>query len=150
MSLPEPVTRKEQYLAKAATGSGSIPSTPVTREEMYLAEIANGGGGGGRDMMVVHVSDIDGVKTMDKTYAEIETHMRNGGVAIIHETLKAFGINDYPPATIRPSYGTLRAQDAYNKGDKVHYPDEYSSIYVSTIDYNTWAPNVYGWEEVTT
>lgn len=38
------------------------------------------------------------------------------------------------------------AQDAYMTGDKVHYPDENDPVYVSTVDYNTWAPGVYGWE----
>lgn len=52
------------------------------------------------------------------------------------------------PGTIPVWRQPTGAQDAYMTGDKVHYPDEYSSIYVSTIDYNTWAPNVYGWEEV--
>lgn len=47
MALPEPITRKEMYLSKAATGEGNVPPEPVTREEMYLAEIAAGGGGGG-------------------------------------------------------------------------------------------------------
>lgn len=37
------------------------------------------------------------------------------------------------------------AQDAYNKGDKVHYPDEAGPVYVSDVDANTWAPDVYGW-----
>ena len=40
------------------------------------------------------------------------------------------------------------AQDAYNKGDKVHYPDKDGSVYVSIVDSNTWAPDVYGWELV--
>ncbi len=40
------------------------------------------------------------------------------------------------------------AQDAYNKGDKVHYPDADGPVYVSIVDANTWAPNVYGWELV--
>lgn len=39
------------------------------------------------------------------------------------------------------------AQDAYMKGDKVHFPDENGPVYVSTVDNNTWAPNVYGWTE---
>lgn len=39
------------------------------------------------------------------------------------------------------------AQDAYQKGDKVHYPDADGPVYVSTVDNNTWAPGVYGWEE---
>lgn len=50
MSLPNPITRKEQYLAKAAGESVSIPEEPHTREEMYLKQIAEGGdpGGGGK------------------------------------------------------------------------------------------------------
>lgn len=38
------------------------------------------------------------------------------------------------------------AQDAYRIGDKVHFPTADDPVYVSTIDYNTYAPNVYGWE----
>ena len=38
------------------------------------------------------------------------------------------------------------AQDAYRIGDKVHYPTKADPVYVSTIDYNTYAPGVYGWE----
>ena len=41
------------------------------------------------------------------------------------------------------------AQDAYRIGDKVHYPDKDGPVYISTIDYNTYAPDVYGWEVVT-
>ena len=40
------------------------------------------------------------------------------------------------------------AQDAYMAGDKVHYPDADGAIYVSTVDYNTWEPGVYGWDLV--
>jgi hypothetical protein len=40
------------------------------------------------------------------------------------------------------------AQDAYNKGDKVHYPDADGAVYVSTIDNNVWEPTVYGWEVI--
>ena len=32
------------------------------------------------------------------------------------------------------------AQDAYNKGDKVHYPDEAGPIYESLVDANVWSP----------
>ena len=41
------------------------------------------------------------------------------------------------------------AQDAYRLGDKVHYPGKDDAVYISTIDYNTYAPDVYGWELVT-
>lgn len=40
------------------------------------------------------------------------------------------------------------AQDAYNTGDKVHYPTANDSVYQSTIDNNVWSPDAYpaGWE----
>lgn len=42
------------------------------------------------------------------------------------------------------------AHDAYNKGDKVHYPDADSPVYESQIDGNVWSPETYpiGWKEV--
>ena len=42
------------------------------------------------------------------------------------------------------------AQDAYNKGDLVHYPDVDGPVYRSTMDGNVWAPDAYpqGWEVV--
>ena len=39
------------------------------------------------------------------------------------------------------------AHDAYNKGDKVHYPTIDDPVYVSTMDANVYAPDVYGWEK---
>lgn len=41
-------------------------------------------------------------------------------------------------------------QNAYNTGDKVHYPDKDGPVYVSTIDNNVWSPEAYpaGWEVV--
>lgn len=41
------------------------------------------------------------------------------------------------------------AQDAYQMGDLVHYPDENGPVYRSTVDNNVWEPTVYGWEVVT-
>lgn len=38
------------------------------------------------------------------------------------------------------------AQDAYRLNDKVHFPTANDPVYISVIDYNTYAPNVYGWE----
>ena len=40
------------------------------------------------------------------------------------------------------------AQDAYNTGDKVHYPTKDDAVNISTVDNNVWAPDVYGWEVV--
>lgn len=42
------------------------------------------------------------------------------------------------------------AQDAYRIGDKVHYPDKDGQTYICIIDYNTYAPDVYGWEAMST
>ena len=52
------------------------------------------------------------------------------------------------PGTIPVWKQPTGAQDAYMKGDKVHYPDQGDPVYQSTMDYNTYAPNVYGWEAV--
>lgn len=40
------------------------------------------------------------------------------------------------------------AHNAYNTGDRVHYPTASDPIYVSLIDGNTWAPDAYpqGWQ----
>lgn len=42
------------------------------------------------------------------------------------------------------------AQDAYNEGDKVWYPDVNTTVYESVIDSNVWSPNDYpqGWKVV--
>lgn len=49
------------------------------------------------------------------------------------------------PGTIPVWKQPTGAQDAYAKGDKVHYPDEEGPVYESTIDANVYAPDVYGW-----
>lgn len=46
-NLPEPKSRTESYLAKAAGEDVTIPEKPESRLEQYLAAIAEGGGGGG-------------------------------------------------------------------------------------------------------
>ena len=50
-------------------------------------------------------------------------------------------IDEYPE-WVQPT----GAHDAYNTGDKVSYNGKH---YVCTIDANTYAPDVYGWEIVT-
>lgn len=39
------------------------------------------------------------------------------------------------------------AQDAYMEGDKVYYPNDGDDVWVSNMDYNTYAPGVYGWDK---
>lgn len=58
---------------------------------------------------------------------------------------KAIGIGgDGVPVWSQP-YG---ATDAYQKGDRVHYPTASDPIYISLIDNNVWSPADYpqGWE----
>ena len=40
------------------------------------------------------------------------------------------------------------AHNAYNAGDRVHYPTANDPVYVSTIDGNVWSPDAYpqGWQ----
>lgn len=52
------------------------------------------------------------------------------------------------PGTIPVWRQPTGAHDAYMTGDKVHFPTKDDAVYVSTIDYNTYAPDVYGWELV--
>lgn len=53
-----------------------------------------------------------------------------------------------PPGEIPVWRQPTGAQDAYNKGDRVHYPDKDGPVYESTIDANVYEPTVYGWEVV--
>ena len=40
------------------------------------------------------------------------------------------------------------AHDAYNRGDRVHYPTADAPVYTSAVDGNTWSPDEYpaGWD----
>ena len=61
--LPEPKSRKEQYLAKSAGMDVEIPAEPKSREEQYLNAIAEGGGGGGGYVLPIASADtLGGVK----------------------------------------------------------------------------------------
>ena len=42
------------------------------------------------------------------------------------------------------------AQDAYQKGDRVRYPDEAGAVYESLTDGNVWPPDAYpeGWRKI--
>ena len=46
-NLPNPVTRKEQYLSVMAENTAQYPEEPITREGMYLDYLCKNGAGGG-------------------------------------------------------------------------------------------------------
>ena len=45
-----------------------------------------------------------------------------------------------------PVWEQPQSTNPYMKGDRVHFPTKADPIYASTIDYNVYAPDVYGWE----
>lgn len=47
------------------------------------------------------------------------------------------------PEWVQPQGST----DAYMAGDKVSHLDRH---WISTVDYNTWEPSIFGWDEVIT
>ena len=47
------------------------------------------------------------------------------------------------PGTIPVWKQPTGAQDAYMKGDKVHYPGENDPVYICTVDYNTYGLSVF-------
>ena len=80
----------------------------------------------------------------DKLYRVVQSHTTQEGwepditPALFTEVAKPGEI----PVWKQPT----GAQDAYMTGDKVHYPTKEDPVYISTVDNNTWAPDVYGWE----
>lgn len=51
-----------------------------------------------------------------------------------------------PDANVIPEWEQPESTNPYMAGDKVTYNGK---TYVSTVDNNTWNPDVYGWQEVT-
>ena len=84
----------------------------------------------------------------DKLYKVVQAHTTQAGwepdltPALFTEVAKPGEI----PVWRQPT----GAQDAYMIGDKVYYPTAEDPVYVNTVDYNTYAPDVYGWELETT
>lgn len=50
-----------------------------------------------------------------------------------------------PDANVIPEWEQPDSTNAYMTGDKVMYNGK---TYVSTVDNNVWAPDVYGWKEI--
>ena len=62
----------------------------------------------------------------------------------------ALWTNVAEPGTIPVWVQPTGAQDAYNTGDQVWFPEEFTNIYESLIDANVWSPADYpqGWKLV--
>lgn len=85
-NLPEPNTRKENFLASAAGIAVETP-TPITREEMYLDAIAKGGGGGTTDAYTKAETDELLADKADKatTYTKTEIDAMIGDINTVLE-----------------------------------------------------------------
>lgn len=90
-NLPDPASRKEEFLAKAAGKSGITLPEPASREEEYLNAIAKGGGGGGTTYTAG-----DGIDITDDTISvdtdTIQEKLTAGtGIDITNNTISATG-----------------------------------------------------------
>lgn len=90
-TLPEPKSRKESYLAKAAGMSVSVPEAPESREEQYLAAIADGGGGGGTTYTAGDGIDITNNEISVDTTTIQEKLTAGTGINITDNTISATG-----------------------------------------------------------
>ena len=62
------------------------------------------------------------------------------------ETTPALWTEVAEPGTIPVWKQPSGVQDAYDYGAKVHYPTADDPVYISKMNANVYAPDVYGWE----
>ena len=84
------------------------------------------------------------VRYGDKLYRVVQAHTSQAGWT--PDLTPALWTEVALPGEIPVWKQPTGAQDAYMTGDKVHYPDADGPVYVSTVDNNVWAPDVFGWE----
>ena len=80
-----------------------------------------------------------------RLYRVVQTHTAQAGWE--PDKTPALFTEVAEPGTIPVWRQPTGAQDAYARGDRVHYPDENGSIWTSIVDANVWVPGVYGWTE---
>lgn len=88
------------------------------------------------------------VRYGDKLYKVIQAHTSQPDWT--PDATPALFVEVAPPGVIPVWRQPTGAQDAYNTGDRVRYPDERGTVYESTIDGNIWSPEAYpaGWRAV--
>lgn len=90
----------------------------------------------------------DRIRSGDKLYKVIQAHTSQADWP--PDATPALYVELAPPGTIPVWRQPTGAQDAYQKGDKVRYPDEDGAVYESLIDANVYSPEAYpaGWRAV--
>ena len=97
-----PLTRVEQYLAKIAGQNVAIPNVPLTRLEQYLAHIAeNGSGGGGNPNTQQTIQGTVANPWGNVSYSELAAALASGDA---HAILR-FSFNGNNVVTPLISYG---------------------------------------------
>ena len=86
----------------------------------------------------------DRVRDGEKLYKCVQAHTSQQGWE--PQNVPALWTEVAEPGTIPVWRQPTGAQDAYRIGDKVKYPDENGNVWICTVDYNTYAPGVYGWD----
>lgn len=88
----------------------------------------------------------DRIRYNEKLYKVVQAHTSQSNWT--PDLTPALYTEVAPVGTIPVWHQPTGAQDAYNTGDKVHYPDEEGPVYISLIDNNVWSPETYpaGWQ----
>jgi hypothetical protein len=89
-------------------------------------------------------AQTDRVRYGDKLYRCEQTH--DAQAAWTPDATPALWTEVALPGEIPVWRQPTGAQDAYQTGDKVHYPNAEGDVWVSTMDANVYEPGVYGWE----
>ena len=88
------------------------------------------------------------VRHGDKLYRCVQAHTAQDGWE--PPNVPALWTEVAKPGEIHVWRQPTGAQDAYNKGDRVHYPDADGPVYESLMDANVYSPEAYpaGWRLV--
>ena len=76
-----------------------------------------------------------------KLYKVLQNHTSQADW--LPDTAVSLYVEVSPPGVIPLWVQPVGAQDAYNTGDKVQWPE--GTVWTSTVDANVWEPGVYGW-----
>lgn len=82
----------------------------------------------------------------DKLYRVVQAHTSQAGWE--PPKTPALFVEIAKPGEIPVWKQPTGAHDAYRIGDKVHYPGANDPVYENDVDYNAYAPDVYGWHLV--
>lgn len=84
------------------------------------------------------------LRYLDKLYRVVQPHTSQAGWE--PDKTPALFVEISKPGEIDVWKQPAGAHDAYRIGVKVYYPTKADHIYVNTVDYNIYAPDVSGWE----